>query len=270
LSKLVISKGKLPTETIDHNLRVDINWLRRLTGSDRETRQLVEQLMFDGTLPVDQNMLSSKFNMQQFFEKRFFPLSLYYLGMLTFRDRFNLEFPNLTVKRIFTEYFNEVEHIEVSLGYTDMFRQFLADHDWATLFAGYWQQYVGQIPAQAFDKANENFFRTTFYELCTRYLSPDFMFAIEVNHASGRSDWEAIGRAGTPFENQASLIEFKHVSIKEGKRLGLARWTAPRPEDVEQVDRYAQSLKRRYPELAIRCHVVYTLGAQKFRFFSLD
>ena len=51
--------------------------------------------------------------------------------------------------------------------------------------------YVGQIPAQAFDKVNENFFRTTFYELCTRYLAPDFMFAIEVNHPSGQSDWEA-------------------------------------------------------------------------------
>jgi hypothetical protein len=270
LNDLVINNGKLPTETIDHNLRVDINWLRRLTGSDEETRQLVEQLMFDGTLPVDLTMLGSKFNMKQFFEKRFFPLSLYYLGMLTFRDRFKLEFPNLTVKKIFTEYFNELEHIEVSLGYTDMFQRFLNDHDWAALFAGYWDNYVGQIPAQAFDKANENFFRTTFYELCTRYLSPDFMFAIEVNHATGRSDWEAIGRAGTPFEKQAELIEFKHVSTKEGKRLGVSRWSEPRAEDVEQVSQYAQDLQRRYPELTIRRHVVYTIGAKKFCFFSLE
>ena len=56
-------------------------------------------------------------------------------------------------------------------GYTEIFRQFLHDHDLAMLFAGYWQVYIGQIPAQAFDKANENFFRTTFYELCTRYLA---------------------------------------------------------------------------------------------------
>jgi hypothetical protein len=270
LSDLVIGKGKLPTKTIDHNLRVDINWLRRLTGSDEETRNLVEQLMFDGTLSVDLDMLDSKFNMRQFFEKRFFPLSLYYLGMLTFRDRFNLEFPNLTVRKIFTEYFNEVERIEVSLGYTDMFRQFLADHDLAALFAGYWKQYVGQIPAQAFDQANENFFRTTFYELCTRYLLPDFMFAIEVNHATGRSDWEAIGRAGTVFENRAELIEFKHVSVKEGKRLGVKRWSEARAADVEQVSQYAQDLQRRYPELIIRRHVVYTVGAKAFRFFSLD
>ncbi|MBT3295635.1 MAG: AAA family ATPase [Verrucomicrobia bacterium] len=270
LNDLVIGNGKIPTETIDENLRVDIKWLRRLTGSDEDTRELLEQLMFDGALPVDITMLRSKFNMSQFFQKPFFPLSLYYLGMLTFQDRFTLTFPNLTVKTIFTEYFNEAEQIEVSLGYTDMFRQFLDDHDLEALFAGYWKQYIGQIPAQAFDKANENFFRTTFFELCTRYLSQDLMFAIEVNHPSGRSDWEAIGRAGTPFENQSFMIEFKHFPRAEGERLGVSDWSEPKEEDVAQVTGYADDLKRRYPELAIRRHVLYTAGAAAYRFFTLN
>jgi hypothetical protein len=143
----------------------------RLTGGTGPARELVERLMFDGSLPADLDMLSSKFNMERFFQREFFPLSLYYLGMVTFRDEYALCFPNLSVKKIFTEYFNELENISVSDGYTDMFRRFLADNDWAALFAGYWDRYVGQIPAQAFDQANENFFRTTFYELCTRYLS---------------------------------------------------------------------------------------------------
>ena len=267
LNDLLIGEGRIPRETIDHNLRTDINWLRRLCGSDKATRELVETLMFDGALPVDSVMLSSKFNMQRFFEKPFFPLSLYYLGMLTFRDRFNLEFPNLTVRKIFTEYFNELEHIEVSLGYTGMFQQFLKDHDWSALFAGYWSEYVGQIPAQAFDKVNENFFRTTFYELCTRYLSPDFMFAIEVNHATGRSDWEAIGRAGTPFENQAVIIEFKHYPREKAVKLGVEDWTEPPAEAVEQVNAYAEDLRRRYPELAISRHVVCTISGAAHRFF---
>ncbi len=269
LNRLLIDEGRIPTETIDHNLRTDINWLRRLCGSDKDTRELVETLMFDGVLPVDTAMLSSKFNMQRFVEKPFFPLSLYYLGMLTFRDDFNLEFPNLTVKKIFTEYFNELERIEVSLGYTGMFQQFLKDHDWAALFVGYWTEYIGQIPAQAFDKANENFFRTTFYELCTRYLSRYFMFAIEVNHASGRSDWEAIGRAGTPFEHQAVIIEFKHYSKEQAARLGVENWTVPPAEAVEQVNAYAEDLLRRYPELSITRHVVCTISAATHRFFPV-
>jgi len=269
LNRLLIDGGRIPTETIDHNLRTDVNWLRRLCGSDKDTRELVETLMFDGALPVEMGMLGSKFNMRQFFEKPFFPLSLYYLGMLTFRDRFHLEFPNLTVKKIFVEYFNELEHIIVSPGYTGMFQQFLKDHDWSALFAGYWSEYVGKIPAQAFDKANENFFRTTFYELCTRYLSPDFMFAIEVNHASGRSDWEAIGRAGTPFENQAAIIEFKHYSSAKADKLGVKSWTEPPAEAVEQVMSYAGDLQRRYPELTISRHVVCTISAADYSFFSV-
>ncbi len=270
LNDLVIGGGKLPRERIDQNLRVDVNWLRRLTRSDQETKALLEELMFEGTLPADLTMLQSKFNMRQFFEKRFFPLSLYYLGMLTFTDEFALGFPNLTVKTIFTEYFNEVERIEVSQGYTDMFRQFLKDHDLAALFAGYWKQYVGQIPAQAFDKANENFFRTTFYELCTRYLSRHLAMAIEVNHPSGRSDFEALGREGTGFTNQALLIEFKHFARAEGERQAVASRTEPLAEEREQVTRYAEDLARKYPGLAVRRHVVYTIGAQAYRFFTLD
>jgi hypothetical protein len=210
--------------------------------------------------------------LDRFFQSEFFPISLYYLGMVTFKDRFSLSFPNLSVKKIFTEYFNELEDISVSEGYTDMFRRFVGDGDWVALFAGYWNRYVGQIPAQAFDqpspggyglasKANENFFRTTFYELCTRYLTPDFHFAIEVNCHGGRSDWQAVGRKGSPFEGKACVIEFKHFTRKEGERLGILELAAPQPEDAAQVGRYTDDLRRAHPELAVNSYVAYTVGS---------
>ena len=270
LNRLVIDNGRLPTETIDHNLRVDINWLRRLAGSDDATRNLLETLMFEGRLPADMTMLSSTFNMARFFQPEFLPLSLYYLGILTFQDEYAFGFPNLTVKTLFTQHFNELEHIVVSSGYADMFRQFLRDHDLSALFAGYWKVYVGQIPAQAFDKVNENFFRTTFYELCTRYLSRHLTFAIEVNHPSGRSDWDAMGRPHTPFEDEGMLIEFKHFPRSDGERLGVLEWTGARPDDIAQVTGYASDLKQRYPKLKVRRHIVYTMSGAGFRFFSLD
>ena len=267
LNDLVINKGKLPTERIDHNLRVDINWLRRLTGSQEGTRELLEHLMFEGALPVDMTMLQSKFNMRQFFEKAFFPLSLYYLGMLTFKDRFTLGFPNLTMKTIFTEYFNEVERIVVSDGYTPIFQNYLNDRDFSKVFAGYWKTYVGQIPAQAFDKANENFFRTTFYEICTRYLSLDYIFSVEVNYPSGRADFEAIGRPGTAFADKGILAEFKHFPKSKGSSvMALAE---PIEDDKVQVTRYAKDLQQKYPRMQIERFVIYTVGAQEFRFFSL-
>ena len=267
LNDLVINKGKLPTEHFDHNLRVDINWLRRLTGSQEGTRELLEQLMFEGTLAVDMTMLQSKFNMRQFFEKPFFPLSLYYLGMLTFKDENSLSFPNLTMKTIFTEYFNEVEHIVVSEGYTPIFQEYLKDLDFSKVFAGYWKTYVGQIPAQAFDKANENFFRTTFYEICTRYLARKYIFSIEVNYPSGRADFEAIGRPGTAFADKGILAEFKHFPKAKGSSvMALAE---PIEDDIVQVTRYAKDLQQKYPRMEIERYVIYTIGAHEYRFFSL-
>jgi hypothetical protein len=61
LNDLLIDHGRIPRETLDQNLRIDIKWLRRLTGGDEAARELVQQLMFEGTLPVDLEMLSSKF-----------------------------------------------------------------------------------------------------------------------------------------------------------------------------------------------------------------
>ena len=249
---------------------MDVNWLRRLAGGETGARELLEQLMFDGALPVDMSMLRAKFNMRQFFEKSFYPLSLYYLGLLTFRNEFELEFPNLTVKTIFADYFNEVERISVSEGYTDMFRAFLKDGNLPALFAGYWSRYVGQIPAQAFDKVNENFYRTTFYELCSRYLSRHLTLSIEVNHPSGRGDWEAIGRPEGAFPNTTLLIEFKHYSGEEGKRLGVADWTGPLAEDAAQATAYTADLKKKYPAHTVRPHVFYTVGHTGFRCFALD
>jgi hypothetical protein len=114
------------------------------------------------------------------------------------------------------------------------------------------------------------FYDVCFYEICTRYLTPDFSFAIEVNRPSGRSDFEAIGRSGTPFEGQAWVIEFKHFSVEQARRLGVEEWTEARPEDADQVRRYREDVLAVFPELQIECHVFYTLSSRGFRCFSVD
>lgn len=39
---------------------------------------------------------------------------------------------------------------------------------------------------------------------------------------------------------------------------------------MAQVDRYAGDLARKYPGLVVRRHVVYTIGAQAYLFFTLE
>ncbi len=82
--------------------------------------------------------------------------------------------PNQTMRAIFADYYNTLARIEVTQGYVPYFEQFLVDLDLEKLFAGYWEVYVGQLPAQLFVKMNENIFRTTFSELCSRFLERTF------------------------------------------------------------------------------------------------
>ncbi len=150
--------------------------------------------MLHNTIEYDKNFLTAKFNMSQFFEKSFFPISFYYLGMLTRKDDFHLMLPNLNMRKIFVEYFNELHNIDVSTRYADMMRRFVEDLDLAALFAGYWKEYIGQLPEAIFQQVNENFYRTTFFELCSRYLSRWFTWNVERSYPKGRTDLEFVGK----------------------------------------------------------------------------
>ncbi len=65
---------QIPDYLIDLNLRTDLSWVRLITGAVPErTEEFVAQLTTQNTIPYDQDMLISKFNMSQFFEKDFTP-----------------------------------------------------------------------------------------------------------------------------------------------------------------------------------------------------
>ncbi|MCK5835509.1 MAG: AAA family ATPase, partial [Lentisphaeria bacterium] len=168
LKKFVLADGEIPDGFIDTNLKTDISWIRRLTLKESNTKEMLEKIIFDGELPCDMSMVRDRFNMNTFFEPEFYPVSLFFLGMLTIKDYYSMKIPNQTMQAIFTEYFNEVEKLNVSDLYADDFRSFLKGMDLKKLFKAYWDKYISQFPAQSFDKANENFFRSTFYELCRR------------------------------------------------------------------------------------------------------
>lgn len=269
LKKFVLGNGEIPQDFIDDNIKTDTSWIRRLTGSEKSARAVLEKLMIEGGLEYDYNMISSTFTMNQFFEESFYPVSLFYLGMLTIQDQYRMCLPNQTLKKIMTGYFNELERINVSIGYTSYFRTFKQDMDISKLFAGYFKTYIGQIPAQACDKINENFYRTTFYELCTRYLSMDFVFTIETNYPSGRSDWEMLGKYHTHYKNQKWVIEFKHFSKDEAKKKRIYDLESAREEDRTQVEGYAQDIVREFPEYKIRKYVIYTISCETFRCFEV-
>jgi hypothetical protein len=207
--------------------------------------------------------------MFQFFEKGFYPVSFFYLGMLTREDDFYLKLPNLNMRQIFAEYFNEIHKIDVSTKYTEMMRNFANRPDFPRLFADYWELYVSQLPEAVFQKVNENFYRTAFFELCSRHLSKWFTWNVDRSYPQGRTDLEFVGKFNEKFAGKRIVTEFKYYSNAEFRKLKTPlKDFALRKEDTEQIAGYARGLKQEYPEADISLYVIYCIGNRGFRVFE--
>jgi len=264
--------GQIPEMLTDMNLRTDLSWVRRITGANpANAEEFVNQLTAENTMRYDKSFLSAKFNMSQFFEKGFYPVSFFFLGMLTRKDDFYLKLPNLNMRRIFVEYFNELHRIDVSTKYAEMMQDFVNDPDLPQLFANYWDLYVSQLPEAVFRQVNENFYRTTFYELCSRYLSKWFVWNVERSYPQGRTDLEFVGKFHEKFAGKRMVIEFKYYSNAAFENLSetIENFTL-KEEDLRQIAGYVQGLRREYPEADISQYVIYCFGNQGFRVFTID
>lgn len=267
-----LTRYKRPPEFLtDLNLRTDLQWVRRLTGSNpTHTETFVETLLTENRIRYDRNFLVTKFNMFQFFEPSFFPISFFYLGMLTQDDDFTLQLPNVNMRQIFAEYFNELNQIDVSTRYSELMTAFLSRPDLEQLFAGYWREYVSQLPEAIFQKVNENFYRTTFYELCSRYLSRWFSWHVERSYPQGKSDLEFVGKYNEKYANLRWIIEFKYYSNTEFKTFDTTMDAFQlQPEDTQQIAGYAEGLRHEFPRAQIEQYVIYCIGNQGFRVFRV-
>ena len=254
--KFAVNGGSIPEEMVDENLRTDINWIRRLTMSLDNAKAMLDALVIDDELAYNVADLSSKFNKQKFFNKEFYPISLFYLGMTTIRDNYVTSLPNMTMRSVYMDYYNDLNRIEGNAQrYVPTYRKYDGDRRLEPLVQNYFEQYLGQFSAQVFDKINENFIRCSFYELVSRYLSNCYTFAIEQNNSVGRSDFEMTGIPGTDYYTDDRVVEFKYFKAKDAEK--MLEFSDPRPEDVEQVKKYADDTRRKFPNYQVRQYIVY-------------
>jgi len=282
--KKFIDYQRIPEYLIDVNLKTDISWIKRLTASNPDnTEELVNRLLIENRISYNKLALLEKFNMSQFFEKSFYPISFYYLGMLTKRDERYMCLPNLNMKSIFVDYFNEIYKIDVSSKYAEMMAGFVDQPDIPELFAGYWELYISQLPEAIFQQVNENFYRTTFFELCRQHLSDYFTWAVEKSYSSGRTDLEFIGKYHTKFAGLRYLLEFKYYSNTRWDKISrtlpspaagkkssgkISQFQAPE-EDIKQLEAYETEWKKGHPQAGNKSFLVYCFGNKGFRVFPL-
>ena len=269
------NKGRQPRTFVDSNVRTDIAWFRRLAQTnDRALEKLRAYIERGEGEMANESSLSAKFGRAKFFSEDFFPYALYYLGLMTFEDEMTFNIPNLTIRNMFVDYYDELSEFpnvdEARRCFGLAARELVkADGTWRDLFEAYWRHYVkARIPAQAFDQMNENFFRTTFTSRSLDFLSPYYSFEMEYNSSEGRCDFLAVPKAGSP--KPAMLVEFKYftnAAAEKGNVLGRA---TPDAETVEQALAYRKALARR-PDWnhPISMAVVEVCGNSGYNWFNL-
>ena len=275
LFNFVSYKGKQPPDIIDANVRTDIGWFRRLAQSNPRALEKVRAYVERGEGEnVVRSALSAKFGRAKFFSEEFFPYALYYLGLLTFEDDITFNIPNLTIKNMFVDYYDELSEFtnvdEARRAFGQAIRAHIKnDGTWREVFDAFWLHYVkARIPAQAFDKINENFFRTTFTSRCLDALPMFYSFETEYNSSEGRCDFLAIPKPG--MAKPAQLVEFKYftnAAAERGCALGRAE---PDAETVGQALAYRKALARRPDwnhEIAVA--VVEVCGSAGYNWFDL-
>ena len=246
----LVAERRIPVIVIDANVRTDIGWFRRLAQTDSRALEKLRAYIERGEgEDVVMSALSAKFGRARFFSEDFYPYALYYLGLLTFEDEMMLNIPNLTIKNMFVDYYDELSEFtnvdEARRAFVRAAKALaLKDGTWKALFDAYWLHYVkARIPAQAFDKMNENFFRTTFTSRSLDVLAAHYSFETEYNSSEGRCDFLAIPKPGSP--RPAMLVEFKYftnAAAEKGKVLGRGE---PDAETVKQALAYRKALSRR-------------------------
>lgn len=111
--------GAIPSEMVDENLRTDINWIRRLTLSLDNAKQMLDTLVIDDELSYNVSDLSSKFNKKKFFDKEFYPVILFYLGVTTLKNNYRMILPNKTMRSVCADYYNQLNSIKGNAGRSD-------------------------------------------------------------------------------------------------------------------------------------------------------
>ncbi|MCP4155912.1 MAG: AAA family ATPase, partial [bacterium] len=123
-------------------------------------------------------------------------------------------------------------------------------------------------------QVNENFYRTTFFELCRQHLSGHFTFALEKSYAGGRTDLEFIGKYHTQYAGLRYLLEFKYYSNARWKKStakieGKISRFKPPETDINQIKAYEAQWKKEHPNGENKSFLVYCIGNQGFRVFPV-
>ncbi|KPA13037.1 protein containing DUF1703 [Candidatus Magnetomorum sp. HK-1] len=151
-----------------------------------------------------------------------------------------------------------------------MMQRFVNHTDLPRLFSDYWELYISQLPEAIFSQVNENFYRTTFFELCSRHISKWFTWNMERSYPKGRTDLEFVGKYNEKHAGLRIVIEFKYFSNTKFKAFKCKTDDFHLQEnDALQLKKYIADIKKEWPRATIEPYLIYCFGNQGFKIFSI-
>ena len=149
-------------------------------------------------------------------------------------------------------------------------QRFINQPDLPRLFADYCRLYISQLPEAIFSKVYENFYRTTFFELCSRHISKWFTWNMERSYPKGLTDLEFVGKYNEKFANLRMVIEFKYFSNAKFKAFKCKMDDFQMQEnDAKQLKQYIDDIQKEWPKATIEPYLIYYFGNQGFKVFSM-
>lgn len=272
-------------EQLYHELTAEGGFFKTFFKTLKKGREegAIANIFITGILPMMIDDLASAYNIATFLT-----LDAHYESMLGFTeaevtlllDQIYSDYAfdpstRATVATVIKNHYNGYHFVNPESGalYNStilMMQNFVNRLNLEQLFAGYWTHYTAQLPEAIFTQVNENFYRTTFFELCSRYLSTWFTWNVERSYPQGKSDLEFVGKYHEAFADLRWVIEFKYYSNAEFKKLKTTlEKFALRDEDTTQIKGYAQGLSQEYPHAQVALYVIYCVGKQGFRVFPV-
>ncbi|MDR2679857.1 MAG: AAA family ATPase, partial [Tannerella sp.] len=104
----ILMSGCPPEKIIDYNLQTDYDRLRRLTQNEKN-RETLLQIIKDGGITAE---ILEKFSLDRLNDERYFTSLLFYMGLLTIKERsftkLSLIIPNYSIQTLYWEYLDEL------------------------------------------------------------------------------------------------------------------------------------------------------------------
>jgi hypothetical protein len=263
---------QIPEEVIDENIKTDYSRLRNLIHSENNRKTLIK-IIDEGGVAVPK--ILKQFSVDQMNNSLYFISLLFYMGLLTVRERQStklfLQIPNYSIKTLYWEYLAEM--IQDSSSEIRIDADALDDAIDAMAMEGDLNRFIAYISENAFSRLSDHdlqrFDEKYIKILLLAYLFMDkkYVSMSEYETVPGRADI-FLQRNPNPVYSQARyewLLELKYCKASATE----TEIAAKRDEALTQINKYIHAYRTKdRPDL--KAAIIVFVGKDKFEITEIS